>query len=162
MRHLDRRHPRPSRWRQAGAALASLALLLWPQAHAQIADVVRPDEQGEFTTIRVAGPRGSSPQRFWLVVDRDPRGLICRDQRWRPWISLRYGSVVELDQPDRQLEPMLIQGKAYLRLTVQPRDIAADARLRERGRPAVCTVRASSTVLAPIQPDSLQAARVRP
>lgn len=161
MRHLARRRPGLSR-RLAASALLALPLLPWPAARAQLADVVRPDEQGEFRSLRVAGPRGSSPQRFWLVVDRDPRGLLCRDQRWRPWLSLRYGSVVQLDEPERQLEPLLIQGKSYLRLSVQPRDIQADVRLRQRGQPAVCTVRANSTVLAPIQPDSLQAAQIRP
>jgi len=134
-----------------------LALLLLPfAARAQVADVVRPDAQGDFTSIRVAGARGFQAQRFWLVVDRDPRGLACRDERGRARIALRYGAVVRLDEPQVQQAPLLIGSKSYLRLMVQPTAILHDSRLRERGQPAVCIARANSVFLAPIQMDTLE------
>ena len=136
--------------------------MLFRSGHAQIADVVRPDEHGEFSSLWIAGARGSTPQRFWLVVDRDPRGLLCRDEQGRAWIALRYGSVVQLDQPERQRTPLLTQGKPTLRLAVKAVDILYDARFRDRGKAAVCWVRANSAFLAPIQEDSLERALVRP
>lgn len=143
--------------------LLALALPTAPRAHAQIAEVVRPDAQGDFTTLRVPGSRGTSPQRFWLVVDRDPRGLLCRDEQGRAWITLRYGAVLQLDQPEQQQQPLWIGGKPTLRLAVKPVDIQSDVRFRrDHGQAMVCRVRANSTVLAPIQEDSLQQTRLRP
>jgi hypothetical protein len=140
-----------------------LLLLISPgAADAQVADVVRPDVQGDYTTIRIAGPRGSIPQRFWLVVDRDPRGLLCRDHQGRAWIALRYGSVLQLADPDQQLEPLLIQGKPTLRVAVKPIDILFDSRFRDRGKGMACMVRANSLYLAPIQTDSLEQSLLRP
>lgn len=131
-------------------------------AGAQVADVVRPDAQGEFRAIRIDGPRGSSPQRFWLVVDRDPRGLLCRDERGLARIALRYGAVVELEQPEQQLAPLLLQGKPYLHIAVKPVDILHDARFRDRGRATSCRARANSAFLAPIQMESMQQVLIRP
>lgn len=153
---------RPRRGLPGVKAPVLLSLLLPTGAHAQIADVARPNLRGDFASIRVAGPRGSLAQRFWLVVDRDPRGLLCRDGQGQAWIALRYGAVVELDQPERQREPLLIQGQPTLRLAVRPIAILEDARSGERGKPAVCRVRANSAYLAPIQPDSLEQARLTP
>lgn len=162
MAHLVRLRPRRSAAKVDGLAMLALGLLMPLNARAQIADVVRPDAQGEFSALRVPGPRGSTPQRFWLVVDRDPRGLACRDERGRAWISLRYGSVVQLDQPEQQTAPLLIQGKPYLRLAIQPMAILHDVRFRERGKATACRVRANSSFLAPIQADSLEQALIRP
>jgi hypothetical protein len=53
-------------------------------AQAQSGDVIRPGSDGDFRSIEIPGNRGSYPQRFWLVVDRDPRGLWCRDRQGRP------------------------------------------------------------------------------
>lgn len=161
MAHLTRLKPRR---RPAGldAALLTLGLLFPPAAPAQIAEVVRPDAQGDFISIRMAAARGSIAQRFWLVVDRDPRGLLCRDEQGRARIALRYGSVVELDQPEQQLAPLLIGGKPYLRLAVKPIDLLYDARFTQRGQSAVCRVRANSAFLAPIQMESMQQALIRP
>lgn len=159
----DRLWPRPAVTGLACHPLLALLLLLAPSGvRAQIAEVVRPDAQGEFSSIRVRGARGSYAQRFWLVVDRDPRGLQCRDELGRARIALRYGSVVQLDQPEQQLTPLMIQGKPYLRLAVQPIAILHDARFRDRGQPAVCRARASSAFLAPIQMDSLEQSLIRP
>lgn len=162
MAHLERQRRGDSVAKHHGLALLAMALLMPPGAWAQIADVVRPDAQGEFLSVRVPGPRGSTAQRFWLVVDRDPRGLACRDVQGRAWISLRYGSVVQLDQPEQQMAPLLIQGKPYLRLAIQPMVILHDARFRDRGQPTSCRVRANSAFLAPIQEDSLQQVRLTP
>lgn len=155
---------RPSRSPLILDALAFLGLMLVsaPAARAQVADVVRPDAQGEFRTIWIAGPRGSTPQRFWLVVDRDPRGLLCRDSQGRAWIAIRYGSVLQLAEPEQQTAPQLIQGKPSLSLVVKPIDILYDVRFRERGRGAVCRVRANSSTVAPIQEESLEQSLIRP
>lgn len=148
--------------RMGSAALLTVSLLLAPAAEAQTADVIRPNAQGDFATIMIPGARGAYPQRFWLVVDRDPRGLLCRDPHGRASIALRYGAIVELDQPDQQISPQLIQGKPYLRMAVKPVDLLYDVRLKGRGQSAVCSVRANSAFLAPIQPDSLERLRLRP
>lgn len=143
-------------------ALLLVGMLSTAVASAQVADVVRPDAQGEFKAIRIDGPRGSSPQRFWLVVDRDPRGLLCRDERGLARIALRYGAVVELEQPEQQLAPLLLQGKPYLLVAAKPVDILHDARFMDRGRASSCRVRANSAYLAPIQMESMQQVLFRP
>ena len=142
--------------------VVALTLLWPPAARAQVADVVRPDARGDFRSIRIAGPRGSTPQRFWLVVDRDPRGLLCRDRQGRAWIALRYGSVVQLVEPEQQNEPMRPEGKPTLLVAVKPIDILVDARFRERGKATVCRVRANSSFVAPIQTDSLEQSLIAP
>ncbi len=100
--------------------LLAVTVLSQPLARAQVADVVRPDARGDYRSIRIAGPRGSTPQRFWLVVDRDPRGLLCRDRQGRAWIALRYGSVVQLVEPEQQNEPMRPEGKPTLLVDRHP------------------------------------------
>jgi hypothetical protein len=159
-------HPRTVRCIPAVQGLAHLMLagILWspPVARAQVADVVRPDAQGDFHSVRVAGPRGSTPQRFWLVVDRDPRGLLCRDRQGRAWIALRYGSVLQLAEPEQQKAPVLLAGKPTLRVAVKPIDILHDVRFAERGKATVCRVRANSSFLAPIQAESLEQALITP
>lgn len=147
-----------------GLAPWTLALsLLWPPlAQAQMADVVLPDARGDFQSIGIGGHRGSTPQRFWLVVDRDPRGLLCRDREGRAWIALRYGSVLQLSEPEQQKAPLLLQGRPSLLVAVKPIDILHDARFRERGKATVCRVRAHSSTLAPIQEDSMQQAWITP
>jgi hypothetical protein len=136
-------------------------LALAAAAPAQTADVVSPGEDGDFRSLQIPGPRGSYPQIFWLVVDRDPRGLWCRDPQGRPSIALKYGSVVESDTSSQAGEALLLnQGKAYVRVKVKPMDILYDARLGSRhANPISCVVRANSSFLAPINPDSMGAVR---
>lgn len=156
--------PRPH---QAGlegwCACLSLSLLLLPAgARAQSAEVVRPDARGEFTRTRISGARGTVPQRFWLVVDPDPRGLLCRDAGGRAQIALRAGSVVELAVPEQQPAALPLLSKPTLLVAVKPVDILVDARLQNRGQAAVCRVRANSAFIAPIQMDSLERVLIRP
>lgn len=128
-------------------------------AQAQIAEVIRPDSQGDFRSVQVSGPRGTYIQKYWLVVDRDPQGLLCRDDRGRARIALRTGAVVALAPDDfRMPNPLLRDSKPYLRVQVKPMDILQDVRHRERGTLAVCAVRANTAFLAPINQDSLEAA----
>lgn len=118
----------------------------------QVADVVHPDAQGDFPSVMVAGPRGQYQQRFWLVVDRDPRGLWCRDAKGLPLIAIRRGAVVETDE----ISPVLLnEGKSYLRVRIKPVDVLYDARMRGRGKATTCVVRANTSFLAPIHPDSM-------
>ncbi|WP_233130364.1 hypothetical protein [Synechococcus sp. 1G10] len=127
-------------------------------AKAQSADVIRPEQDGDFRSIEIPGNRGSYRQRFWLVVDRDPRGLWCRDLKGRPTIALKYGSVIESVGTSVIARPIqLSQGKAYLQVEIKPVDILYDARLQERGTPSTCFVRASAFFIAPINPDSMGA-----
>ena len=151
-------------WRWPRLLLPVLSLLLGfsKAALAQTADVIRPDAQGDFRSISEPGPRGSVVQRYWLVVDADPRGLHCRDALGRAWIRLRYGSVLQLDQPEQLGAAQLIQGKPYLRMAIKSVDLLSDRRLKERGQSAVCFVRANRAYVAPIQPDSLEQMKLRP
>jgi hypothetical protein len=155
-RLTQRRHTGPE------AFLLALSVLSSTAAQAQIAEVVRPDAQGDFATINIRGDRAIFQQRFWLVVDRDPRGLLCRDLHGRAWIALRYGAVLELDQAEQQSSQQLIQGKPYLRMAIKPVDLLYDARFQGRGQSSVCFVRANSAFLPPIHPDSLEQIRLRP
>jgi hypothetical protein len=136
-------------------------LFLTTAAHTQTADVISPGEDGDFRSLQIPGPRGSYLQRFWLVVDRDPRGLWCRDLQGRPSIALKYGSVIESDSSAQAGEAVLLnQGKTYLRVKVKPVDILYDARLRRNKITFItCVVRANSSFLAPINPDSMGAVR---
>jgi hypothetical protein len=129
-------------------------------AKAQSADVIRPAADGDFRILEIPGSRGSYQQRFWLVVDRDPRGLWCRDSNGRPSISLKNGSVIETDERSFPATPLqLREGKAYLHVRIKPVDILYDARLRGRGNATTCLVRANSSFIAPINPASMQAAQ---
>jgi len=161
------RKPRSAhrRFGPAGGALIGLVsvlgcLALPGVAKAQSAEVIRPAADGDFRSIEIPGNRGSYRQRFWLVVDRDPRGLWCRDITGRPSIALKTGSVIETDERSFPATPLqLREGKAYLHVQVKPVDILYDARLRGRGKPAICLVRANSSFIAPINPDSLKEAQ---
>lgn len=129
-------------------------------AHAQVAEVVAPTPQGDFTTVEIPGARGTYRQRFWLVVDRDPRGLWCRDARGRDLIALRRGAVVETAEATQPL--MIDQNKPYLKVKIKPTDLLHDARHRGRGHATSCVVRANTSFLAPINPDSLEALFPKP
>lgn len=127
-------------------------------AKAQSSDVIRPGPDGDFRTIQVPGNRGSYTQRYWLVVDRDPRGLFCRDPWGRPTIALKHGSVIETSGDTVNTKPLeQRQGKAYLRVNVKPEDILYDSRLRGTVNSITCVVRANSSFIAPINPDSMRA-----
>jgi hypothetical protein len=133
--------------------LAGMALLGEP-LRAQTQDVPQPDLQGNFAAGQASGDRGAVPQRFWLVVDRDPRGLLCRDGQGRPSIALKYGAMVEALAPLAGAPPL--PTGTWLRVRVKPVAVLYDARLRGRGSEAICQVRAHSVYLAPVNADSLQ------
>lgn len=136
--------------------LASLNLLVTSGAYAQIADVVKPGPDGDFPSISIMGFRGVYPQRYWLVVDRDPRGLLCRDGQGRAQIALKYGSVIETDLSPSSCSPLTFQqSKSHLRMRVQPIHLLFDARLIHRGTPTTCNVRANTSFIAPVNADSI-------
>ena len=138
-------------------ALALISLVLAQPVLAQSADVPRPDARGDFHSSLVNGPRGAYGQRFWLVVDRDPYGLLCRDARGRAWLALKYGSVLEAEAAAAPPPaPLLERGPTWLRVQVKPVDVLLDARPRAGGLDPFCWVRAHTTVLAPLNPDSLR------
>lgn len=150
----------PAGWRLLGLVGMLCCLGLPGVAKAQSADVIRPAADGDFRSLEIPGNRGTYRQRFWLVVDRDPRGLWCRDITGRPSIALKTGSVIETDSLSFPATPLqLWEGKAYLNVRVKPVDILYDARLRGRGRGAICLVRANSSFIAPINPDSMKEAQ---
>jgi hypothetical protein len=143
--------------------LPLLALLIIPTkiAHAQVADVVSSDALGDYTSITVEGPRGGYIQRYWLVVDQDPRGLWCRDDKGRALMALRRGSVIET--ASKSASPLTFrQTKPYLQVRIQPFDLLYDVRQRDRGKATSCVVRANSSFLAPILPDSLERLQLKP
>lgn len=138
-------------------------LALCSSAAAQVADVIRPDPRGDFRSLLIRGPRGEYQQRFWLVVDRDPGGLWCRDPAWRVVAALRPGAVLEADLQETKLAALLNrQGFPYLRVRVKPMDILRDTRSGEQGKEFSCAVRANTNFLAPIHADSLKSVRLRP
>ncbi|MFM9071951.1 MAG: hypothetical protein ACKOOC_00840 [Cyanobium sp.] len=125
-------------------------------ATAQVPDVVKPAVDGDFPSISVSGFRGVHPQRYWLVVDRDPRGLLCRDGQGRGLIALKYGSVIETDLSPSSPSPLSFQqGKSVVRVKVLPIHLLFDARLKHRGTPTTCTVRANTAFIAPVNGESI-------
>lgn len=152
-------HPsRSAPFRSASAAclLALLNLLVALRSYAQVADVVKPAPDGDFPTIAISGYRGTYPQLYWLVVDRDPRGLLCRDEQGRAHIALKYGSLIETDLAASSTSPLTsLQGKSYLRVRVQSIGFLHDARLRQRKTSTACSVRANTSFIAPVNADSI-------
>lgn len=132
------------------------------QASAQVAELIGADDQGDFHTVTVQSARGNYPQRFWLIVDQDPRGLICRDSSGRALIALRRGAVVETDPLQHSPPRMPWQAKPYVRVRVKPVDLLLDARLHDRGRGGSCLVRANTAFITPILEDSLLDLPLRP
>jgi hypothetical protein len=143
------------RW--AALPLVVLSLAVSPPAYAQLADVVTPDEEGNFDSSSVQGARGFYPQKQWLVVDRGSGGLRCRDVNGTMLVGLRYGSVIDTDLSSTRVNPITFEkGKPWLRVRVTPADFQADYRDRSfLNQPAICRVRAHVNYLAPINPDTL-------
>lgn len=147
----------------APALLLALGLGLLPPVQAQVGDVVRPSASGDFVELQREGPRGPIPQRLWLVVDRDPAGLLCRDARGLPLLALRPGAVLEADSGPGLPSPLQLRsGRSYLRLRVKPVDILSDRRIASQGAQphgstSLCHVRAHGAYLAPVLVESLQA-----
>jgi len=137
--------------------LAVLPVTVSPPAYAQLADVVTPDEEGNFDSSSVQGARGFYPQKQWLVVDRGSGGLRCRDVNGTMLVGLRYGSVIDTDLSSTGANPITLEkGKPWLRVRVTPADFQADYRDRSfLNQPAICRVRAQVNYLAPINPDTL-------
>ena len=149
-------HANPFRSASVACLLASLNLLVASGSYAQVADVVKPAPDGDFPSISISGFRGIHPQRYWLVVDRDPRGLLCRDGQGRAQIALKYGSLIETDLSPSSTSPLTLQqGKSYIRMRVQPTHLLFDARLVQRGTPSTCSVRANTSFIAPVNTDSI-------
>lgn len=140
------------------AGLLAGTALLGDPLQAQSLDVPQPDPQGNFAAGQASGDRGPLPQRYWLVVDRDPRGLLCRDGQGRPSIALKYGAVIEALAPLAAAQPPLPGGTTgtWLQVRVKPMAVLYDARPRGRGSEAICLVRAHAVYLAPVNADALR------
>ena len=138
-------------------ALAT-ALLPWSSARAQIADVPLANANGDFISSRLPGNRSAYPQRQWLVVERDPAGLNCRDQGGQVLALLAYGAVVDSDLKGDGTEAIVVMaGRPWLQLLAHPFDLRQDLRPQgQRLYPVACRVRAHAALLAPINPDTLQ------
>ena len=137
-------------------ALAT-ALLPWGSVRAQIADVPLANANGDFLSSRLPGNRTAYPQRQWLVVDRDPAGLNCRDSRGQVLASLSYGAVVDSDLKGDGTEAIVvIAGRPWLQLLAHPFDLRQDLRPQgQRLRPVACRVQANAALIAPLNPDTL-------
>jgi hypothetical protein len=132
---------------------ASLVLLLHllfsmvGAAYGQVKDVPNYDRAGDFRSTRVPGNRGPYQHLLWLVIDRDPKGLNCRDFRGSVVASLTYGTVVRTSVNTINDDGIrLIDGEAWLKVTASP----GDPRQRY-----VCYIRANAAYIAPINPDTL-------
>jgi hypothetical protein len=146
----------PLRSFSIGCLFATLNLVVASASTAQVPDVVKPAPDGDFPSISISGFRGIHPQRYWLVVDRDPRGLLCRDVQGRGLIALKYGSVIETDLSPASPSPLSFQqGKSVVRVNVQPIHLLFDARLKHRGTPTTCNVRANTSFIAPVNGESI-------
>ena len=133
-------------------------LLPWTSAGAQIAAVPLANANGDFVSSRLPGNRNAYPQRQWLVVDRDPAGLNCRDERGQVVASLAYGAVVDSDLKGDGTEAIVVMaGRPWLQLLAHPFDLRQDLRPQgQRLRPVACRVQANAALIAPLNPDTVQ------
>jgi hypothetical protein len=134
------------------------ALLPWTSAGAQIAAVPLATANGDFVSSRLPGNRNAYPQRQWLVVDRDPAGLNCRDDRGQVVALLAYGAVVDSDLKGDGTEAIVVMaGRPWLRLLAHPFDLRQDLRPQgQRLLPVACRVQANAAFIAPLNPDTVQ------
>jgi hypothetical protein len=140
------------------ALLPALLISAMPAALAQVGDVVQPSASGDFLESQSEGPRGRRPQRLWLVVDRDPAGLLCRDADGRALLALRRGALLEADSgPGLPSALQMRGGRSYLRLRVKPVDILSERRRMPHSAGSICQVRAHGAYIAPVLLDSLLA-----
>jgi hypothetical protein len=126
---------------------------------AQRADVPATDRYGNYRSTRMQGNRGVYKQTYWLVVDKDPAGLSCRDARYsgrepslqRAEVALERGAIIKADHHESDDDAILIvEGQAWLRVIVNIQAMQYDARREERGTPCKCFVRANASSIAPI------------
>jgi hypothetical protein len=112
---------------------------------------------GDFLSTRLPGNRSAYPQRQWVVVERDPAGLNCRDGRGQVLALLAYGAVVDSDLKGDDSEAIVVMaGRPWLRLRAHPFDLRQDLRPQgQRVHPVACLVRAHAAYLAPLNPDTL-------
>lgn len=136
----------------------ALVISTMPPALAQVADVVQPSSSGDYLESESEGARGRRPQRLWVVVDRDPAGLLCRDSDGRALLALRRGALLEADSGPGLPAPLQWRGgRSYLRLRVKAVDILSDRRRLPHSAGSICQVRAHGAYIAPVSLESLQA-----
>ena len=144
----------PSRWRSLVCLGTLLAMVGAGRVHAQRADVVRPDKQGDFLTTLVQGNRGTYQQRYWLVVDQSPGGLNCREGQ-TIIASYQYGDVLMAHAKpygDGSLNNAIsiIADKTYLTISDDRDFMLADKERKPEGGNFQCNVRANSKLILPI------------
>lgn len=127
------------------SSLAIGAICLTPKAaHAQAAEVPKPDAKGDFRTARVLGNRGYYPNTYWLVTDVNR--LNCRTApNGAMSLRLEPGEVVTAVFPNKQDAIVLDKGTPWLRIKPIP------ALPRRASNP--CFVRANLRYIAPINAD---------
>ncbi|MEL6331959.1 MAG: hypothetical protein AAFN42_16720 [Cyanobacteria bacterium J06554_1] len=121
-------------------------------AQAQMSDVPSFDTNGDFSSARVQGNRGTYPHWQWLVVTADEDGLNCRNVEGSIVVTLAYGAVVD---------SVFANGDAIEWVNDQPwLQVSAsvmDLRRRVVDDIAVaytCYVRANNKYITPINPDT--------
>lgn len=127
-------------------------------AFGQRADVPTFDKKGNFHSTKVPGNRGSFQQLYWLVIDKDPKGLNCRARTAndKPEVSLSYGSIIQSDLTSRDDNAISIQnGQTWLRVKVTE-GFQTDYRKNRSRSPYSCIVRANNSLIAPINHDDLK------
>ena len=131
-----------------------LAILGAGRVQAQRADVLRPNTHGDFLTTLVQGNRGTYQQRYWLVVDRDPGGLNCREGQ-TVVASYQFGDVVVADanrSGDGSLNNAIsiVAGRTYLRISDDRDFLLADKGRKLDKQTFQCHVRANLKYIVPI------------
>ena len=139
-----------------GCVVGLLALIVRADvAWSQAADVPEFDTNGNFRSARVQGNRGFYPHEQWLIVDRDPEGLNCRDGSGAVALTLYYGAVVASNFEHQGDDPIdIVNGQAWLRVEANIVDVQRRI-TAERAASYICYVRANARYIAPINPSSL-------
>lgn len=126
---------------------------------AQRADVPATDKSGNFRSTRMQGNRGVYQQTYWLVVDRDPAGLNCRNSKFsargpslqKQEVTLQPGAIIKADHYALDDDAIsIVEGQTWLRVIVNQQATQHDGRQQERGKSYQCYVRANASFIAPI------------
>jgi hypothetical protein len=132
---------------------------------AQRADVPATDRSGNFRSTRMQGNRGVYQQTYWLVVDRDPAGLNCRNSKFRSRgpslqkqeVTLQPGAIIKADHYALDDDAIsIVEGETWLRVIVNQAAMQYDGRRQERDKPYQCYVRANASFIAPINISDLR------
>lgn len=134
--------------------LASLicAFSIANAAQAQMSDVPSFDTNGDFSSARVRGNRGTYPHWQWLVVAADEDGLNCRNVDGSVVVTLAHGAVVDSVFTNGDAIEW-VNDRSWLQVSASVMDLRRRV-VDDIAVAYTCYVRANNKYIAPINPDT--------